>query len=503
MKRIAVALCALLAILVSLWHLDSARKGLTIQPLAGADIAPATLYLPPGTDPAPLVVVAHGFAGSRQWMESFSLALAQSGYLVASFDFMGHGRNPRPMTGDVTSVDGTTRLMVEELRAVARAALAHPRADGRLAYLGHSMASDIVIRAALPDPEAPAVQAVVAVSAFSRAVTPAEPANLLLIAGAWESRLADEGLRLLRLTDPAAGPESEVGEITQGTARRLILAPHVEHVAVLQSTVALDAAALWLDRVFGRDGARPAENRGGWILLLLAGVAALAWPLARALPAGPPAGAPAGAAPLGLRPFLAACLLPPLAVPLLLAPIETRILPVLVADYLVLHFAAYGALTLSLLARAGALAGQFPARVWPLALLVGAASIAGFGLALDQAVASFLPHAGRLAVIAGLALGAVPYLLGDAILTEGGRAPLWRVLLARGAFLASLLAAVALNFDRLMFLLIILPVILLFFLIFGTLSGVIGRRTGLPAIAGIGMGLMLAWSLGVTFPMFA
>ena len=505
MKRIAVAVLALLAILVSLWQLGDARRGLTIQPLAGVDIAPATLYLPPGTDPAPLVVVAHGFAGSRQWMESFSLALAQSGYLVASFDFMGHGRNPRPMTGDVTSVDGTTRLMVDELRAVARAALAQPRADGRLAYLGHSMASDIVIRAALPDPEAraPAVQAVVAVSAFSQAVTPAEPANLLLIAGGWESRLADEGLRLLRLTDPQAGPETEVGDIAQGTARRLILAPHVEHVAVLQSTVAMDAAGLWLDRVFGRDGARPATNRGGWILLLLAGVAALAWPLARALPAGPPAATHAGATSLSLRPFLAACLLPPLAVPLLLAPVETRILPVLVADYLVLHFAAYGALTLLLLARAGALAGQFPARVWPLALLVGAASIAGFGLALDQAVASFLPHGGRVAVIAGLALGAVPYLLGDALLTEGGRAPLWRVLLARGAFLASLLAAVALNFDRLMFLLIILPVILLFFLIFGTLSGVIGRRTGLPAIAGIGMGLMLAWSLGVTFPMFA
>ncbi|MEZ5756560.1 MAG: alpha/beta fold hydrolase [Paracoccaceae bacterium] len=499
MKRIAVAIVALLAILVSLWQLDSARRGLTIQPLAGADTAPATLYLPPGSDPAPLVVVAHGFAGSRQWMESFSLALAQSGYLVASFDFMGHGRNPRPMTGDVTSVDGTTRLMVEELRAVARAALAHPRADGRLAYLGHSMASDIVIRAALPDPEAPAVQAVVAVSAFSQAVTPAEPANLLLIAGAWETRLADEGVRLLRLTDPEAGPDTEVGDIAQGTARRLVLAPHVEHVAVLQSTVALDAAGIWLDRVFGRDGMRPAANRGGWILLLLAGVAALAWPLARALPAGPPA----GIAPLALRPFLAACLLPPLAVPLLLAPVETRILPVLVADYLVLHFAAYGALTLALLARAGALAGQFPARIWPLAGLVGAASIAGFGLALDQAVASFLPHAGRVAVIAGLALGAVPYLLGDALLTEGGRAPLWRVVLARGAFLGSLLAAVALNFDRLMFLLIILPVILLFFLIFGTLSGVIGRRTGLPAIAGIGMGLMLAWSLGVTFPMFA
>ena len=37
---------------------------------------------------------------------------------------------------------------MQETARVARAALAHPRADGRLAYLGHSMASDVVIRQA-------------------------------------------------------------------------------------------------------------------------------------------------------------------------------------------------------------------------------------------------------------------------------------------------------------------------------------------------------------------
>ena len=106
-------------------------------------------------------------------------------------------------------------------------------------------------------------------------------------------------------------------------------------------------------------------------------------------------------------------------------------------------------------------------------------------------------------IILGLALGAVPFMLGDALLTEGGKAPIWRVLLARGGFLLSLMLAVALDFAGLMFLLIILPVILLFFLLFGTIAGWIGRRTGLPAAAGLGLGLVLAWSLGVTFPIFA
>jgi hypothetical protein len=105
-------------------------------------------------------------------------------------------------------------------------------------------------------------------------------------------------------------------------------------------------------------------------------------------------------------------------------------------------------------------------------------------------------------VIAAMALGAVPYMMGDALLAEGGRAPVWRVLVLRTGFLVSLALAVALDFERLFFLLIILPVVLLFFLLFGMIGGWAGRQTGHPAAAGIGLGLVLAWSLGVTFPMF-
>lgn len=492
--RIGVAVLALIVSFVSVWMLEAGRSGLTISPFVVAEGPPATLYAPSGQGQIPVVVVAHGFAGSRPLMEPFALALAKAGYLVVSFDFMGHGRNPRPMTGDVTSVDGTTRLLVEEVRAVAEAALAHPRADGRLAYLGHSMASDIIIRAAA---EGPRVDAIVAVSAFSKAVTAEFPNNLLLIAGEWEGGLAAAALDMLYLADPSAGLAQTVGDPAAGTARRAVLAPGVEHVGVLYSRPAQVEAVEWLNATFGLAAEADPPPRGLWIMALLIALAALAWPLAKALPAGP---APP---PLALRPFLFASLLPVLLVPLALAPIRTQLLPVLVADYLVLHFAAYAGLSIFILGRAGLLRGLFPARVWPLAALVALFAIGVIGGVLDRYVASFVPNPGRLLIIGGLALGAVPYLIADAILTEGGRASLWRVLLARGGVLLSLMVAVALNFERLMFLLIILPIILLFFLIFGTMSGWIGRRTGLPAVAGVGFGLMLAWALGVTFPLFA
>lgn len=494
--RAFIATISLALMALSIVMLETDRARVTVMPLVVEGGTPATLYLSYGDAPAPVVVIAHGFAGSRQLMEPFALVLAQAGYVVASFDFEGHGRNPRPMSGDVTTIDGTTRLLMAETGRVAEAALAHPRADGRLAYLGHSMASDIVVRQAMDSPPG---DAVVGVSMFSLAVTEDAPQNLLVITGAWEGRLAEAALEAVRLADPAAQIGQTIGDPGAGTGRRAVLAPNVEHVGVLYSTVSLAEARDWLDAVFDRESDAPIAWRGGWIMVLLVATCALGWPLARALPCGAPVRPDA----LPTRAFMAAALGPALLVPVLLAPFDIRLLPVLVADYLALHLGLYGALTLGLLGYWGQLRGQFPLRVLWIALTVAMFGIAVLGGVLDRYVASFFPHAGRVSVIAALTLGAVPFLLGDGLLTQGGRASLWRVLVVRVAFLTSLGLAVALNFEALFFLLIILPVIVLFFLLFGTLSGWVGRRTGLPAAGGIGLGLVLAWALGVTFPMFS
>ena len=494
MLRWVVAGLAALGLAVAVWQLETLRASVARAALAVPDGPPVTLYLPEGSAPAPVVVVAHGFAGSRQLMEPFALTLARAGYLVAGFDSMGHGRNPAPMRGDVTRIDGTTRLMVEDAQRVAAAALAQPRADGRLAWLGHSMASDIVVRAGMATK---ATGAVVAVSMFSQAATAGRPPNLLMISGAWETRLRAEALRVLALTDPAAGEGQTVGDAAAGTLRRAVVAPGVEHVGVLYSATALRAAVDWLNLAFGREGAARPALAGGWIALLLASLTALAWPLARALPAGPAPAAVPG------RLFLAAVLGPAVLVPLVLAPVTLHLLPVLVADDLALHLALQGALMLVLLGRAGHLAGVASARGLAAAAAVALFGIGLFGGLMDRYVASFVPHPGRVAVIAGLALGTVPMLLADAVATEAGRAHWGRVLLARAALVGSLMLAVALDFERLMFLLIVLPVIVLFLALFGTGAGWVGRRTGAPLAGGLGLGLILAWALGVSFPMVA
>ena len=186
-KRLALGLLAALLIVASGIKLERARHGLEITEFQVGK-TPVTLYsLPDQT--GPVVVVAHGFAGSRQIMQGYSLPLAQAGYRVVAFDFQGHGRNPVPMSGDVSSIDGTTRFLVEETRRVIAVARSLPGST-LVALLGHSMATDILVRASLDEAAAGTpVAAVVAISMFSQAVTATAPQNLLVITGQWESAL--------------------------------------------------------------------------------------------------------------------------------------------------------------------------------------------------------------------------------------------------------------------------------------------------------------------------
>jgi hypothetical protein len=145
------------------------------------------------------------------------------------------------------------------------------------------------------------------------------------------------------------GEGETVGTPGDGFARRAVSSPFVEHVGVLYAATGLEEARAWLDQSFGRaPSAGPVAAIGPAILLALFGVVLLARGLSRQLPEGP---APHH---VGTGRFLALAALPAIATPLILAPFDTRFLPVLVADYLALHLAIYGALTLALAAWAGA-----------------------------------------------------------------------------------------------------------------------------------------------------
>ena len=79
--------------------------------------------------------------------------------------------------------------------------------------------------------------------------------------------------------------------------------------------------------------------------------------------------------------------------------------------------------------------------------------------------------------------------------------PIPAYLVSKLAFLLSLVLAIALNPQRLFFLLIIVPAVLLLFVIYGLFSRWVGQRTGQPAVAGIANALAFGCFIAVTFPL--
>lgn len=491
-----VGLLALLAIGLSVVMLERMRSGIEISELS-IGTTPATLYEPADGNGA-LVVVAHGFAGSRQLMSAYSLTLARSGYSVLAFDFQGHGGNPVPMSGDVNDIGGTTARLVAETRRVIASGRDRLEAPEAVALLGHSMATDVLVRAAKEErADGSPIAAIVAVSMFSGAITDREPVALLAISGEWETGLRAVALEALRLVDINAG-EGDTA-VAGDVMRRAVVAPSVEHVGVLFSATALAETRDWLNTVLGSARSEPIVQPGLWILLLLGGIVVLFQPLTRLLPK-----VVLQRTEIEAKWFWVAVLLPSVIVPLVATRVDISFLPVLVADYLALHLGAVGIMQLAILkAWRRPDLGLSILGTLPLAtLLLIAWGIFVFGFAMDRYVAGFLASSERLPIILALALGTVPFMLADSLLTNGGRGAVWRRGVARIAFILSLSGAAALNPDQLLFLLFIFPVLILFFFVHGSMGRWIGQRVG-PTAAGIGLGICLAWSLGVTFPLFA
>ncbi len=502
-RQWGVAGLALLLVFLALFRLTAPLHDLQVTSgTVGA--TPVTVFETAGAPPGPAVVIAHGFAGSEVLMRAFAITLAQNGYTAVTFDFLGHGRHPEPIRGDVRTGEGVMEAMIGQLGEVAAFARGLT-GQQRIAVLGHSMASDLVVRFA--QQEGDAVAAVVAVSMFAPTLDAESPNNLLVIVGDLEAQaLKDEAIRAVELVaDQPVVEGITVGDFTTGTARRAVYAGGVEHVAVLYSTEGLLETVQWLDTAFVRAGEERIAAIGSWILLLFLGLVLLARPLAGLLPT---VADPAIGAGLSWRRLWLAALLPAVLTPLLLRLVPTDFLPLLLGDYLVTHFALYGLLTwatLLLVRRPAADDDLVPlvdhGRLALAALAVLLYAVLVVGLSIDRFVTVFLPIPERLPLVAAMLVGTLPYFLADEWLTRGRTAPRGAYPFTKLAFLLSLAFAIALDFERLFFLAMIVPVILAFFVVYGLFSAWAYRATGHPFTAGLANAVAFAIAIAVTFPM--
>ena len=496
-----LAITALAAIALALFELTAATHGLSVTT---PDIAgtPATIYRPQDGKPAPTIVIAHGFAGSRELMQPFAITLARNGYVAITFDFLGHGKNPHPLRGSITDASGATKALVDQLDTIVAYARTAPGGDGRVALLGHSMASDIVVREAMAHPD---IAATVAVSMFAPGLTATSPRDLLVIVGALEPQvLKDKGLEAVAMAARGSvAPRTTYGSLADGTGRRVSFSAGVEHIGVLYSRDSMREALDWLNAVFDHRGSGYLEVRGRWLGLLFLGLMMLARPLLGLLPPVTQASRGAG---LRWRRLVPVAVAPAILTPLILWKAPTHVLPLLLGDYLAAHFLVYGLLTAVGLwlvrDRTSSSSGHFSISRFALGFVVLAVySIVVFGLPIDWFVASFWPIKARVPLIGAMLVGTLPYFLADEWLTRGTTSPRGAYAFTKCCFLASLALAVALNLETLFFLAIIAVVILLFFVVYGLFSAWTYRATRHPLVGGASNALAFAWAIAVTFPL--
>nr|WP_206171489.1 alpha/beta fold hydrolase [Thiorhodococcus mannitoliphagus] len=503
-----VAVAALAAIAAGLWQLAATTQGLEVRRVEIGNL-PLTVYRPRQASAAPAVVIAHGFAGSQQLMQPYATTLARNGYVVVTFDFPGHGRNADPFVSSLMDQEKRLGILLAALRPALDLALSEPGVDGRLALVGHSMAGDVLARFAQAHPDQ--VSALVLLSPYlSTDTQTAELHNLLLIYGALEPEmLHQQGLKVLAegADDRPVEPGVTLGSVAEGSGRRLLLAEGVEHIGVLYAGEGLQAAIEWLDQTFDRSGSGFIDARGPWLGLLYLGLLGLAWPLSRLLPVV--VERPAGAG-LRWRRLLPVAIAPAVMTPLILWKLPTDFLPVLIGDYLALHFAVYGAITaLGLWAMRCGPFSSGEARLgvvrlghYALATAMTAAYFTlAFGLSTDTFVTALLPGVARIWVVIAMLGGTLSYFMADEWLTRGEGAARGGSVLTKVLFLLSLLLAVMLNLNELFFLIIIVPAILVFFVVYGLMSAWVYGRTQHPWVGAVASAIAFAVATAVTFPL--
>lgn len=457
----------------SVYTLESVRTSVEIDRVLLGE-TPATFY-GGGQPKGALVVVAHGFGGSRQMMEAISLTLAQAGHTVVAFDFIGHGRHSAPLSPAIETLTGTTEDLVRQtLAVVEQAQLRTGLVD--ISFVGHSMATDVIVRAA---ERLETTDAVVAISMYSDAVTPTHPEQLLIVSGAFENRLREVALGAVSQLGPAEEGETvTAGDIT----RRAVSVPWVGHVGVLWSTATLTEITAWL----GGDAAP--VTTGKWIAALLVSVLILFRFLVRLLPVTAPSRRP-GIGRAALAAFVAA--LGAGGVAMTGAPL------VGVAGFgaLGLAFGVWGILVLLILRIPPRLSGPDLCA----GLLLVAWGLGVFALALDRYGAAFLPTGPRVSLALLLLPATLVFALADRILVH--RRGLFARIALRIPFLVAVTLAMIVSPKELGLVFTVLPVMLLYWLVYGTMAMWVANRTG-PMGAGLGAGIILAWAIAASTPLF-
>lgn len=551
-RRWAYAQAGALALLLAVFGVATAQVHATEADLTrtsftipGPIPVPVLRFAPHSGDglapPNTVAIVAHGFSASKEIMTTFCSALARAGIIAYCFDFPGHGESTVPFAdaGETPTSPAVQRRLMDTVGEVVDYATAQGRSAPGVILIGHSMGTSAVGGYALAHAGDPRLLATVLVSpVFSGTPTTDAPSNLLTIAGANDIPVAIADAQ--RLVAAGCGLDTNkplpsgyrCDGSSAGGGREVVLLPALNHISILTASTAVAATLDWLRARLGRGIATTpvgADDRLHWFLLgLLAASLALLPLLAlgsavlRLTPAGTEAAAGAGASPaslhLGRRALIELGVFVGATGAALLvlhawAPTPLGFVRQLIGPDVATFFFVAGVVEIAVHLAVPALR---PAFVWPagariagqllLALLAALFLYLTLGTLSTFAWASLALPPQRLWRAAVLALFVFPFLLGaETAAGSLARRP-WLAALARLVMAVlvtvALVVAIAWDPDRLGFLGILLPLLVVLLLGFVGLEAWVRRVVATPTLTiALAEALLLGWALAATFPL--
>ncbi|HEX8997353.1 MAG TPA: alpha/beta fold hydrolase [Ktedonobacterales bacterium] len=561
-RRPAVFHSALLAALIMTFLVASAqvraytgnvrRDAFTLQ---GPIPAPVVRYMPPASARVPVVaVIAHGYSANKEIMSAFAVDLAKQGVTVYTFDFPGHGASTAFYGG--TDHSHVVQQLVSSLGEVVDYATAHAAPKTKVVLLGYSLGTIAVGEYALQHPNMANLQATILVAGIlNDKPTLKTPRNLLVLTGQFDLPGINDIARNSIAAACGATASSIHGALYQckvsaTNQRKRIILPGLDHISIVTAASTHDAVIQWLGAtVDPRIGKTPvnADVRLHWMLVgFLAALLAVA-PLIKLLalgfrlrpaqgqaiaaisapgaspasqPSGDPTGLPRllgfgalaatlGAALLGLRAALPSSFWAP-------DPFPFTFLRQQVSADVAIFFLFAGALITAAIwgirrVRAFIRLPQWWREAAPQALIavvVTAFLSVTLGALSSYAWESLTLEPQRLWRGAAYAIMIWPFFFGLRSLLHAMAPRLKHPALADlGASLliiASLVGAIVMNFGRLSYLGILLPIVAIMLLLLAAASAWIRRTVAHPvALISVLEALLLAWILSATLPLVA
>ncbi|HLX36546.1 MAG TPA: alpha/beta fold hydrolase [Candidatus Binataceae bacterium] len=201
---------------------------------------------PPGQRP-PAVVLVHGYSSDRVFMSALARRIAQNGYGVLAIDVRGHGENRNSFLESRT-YDG----LREDVKNAVDFLRQSSRVDGsRIVVMGHSMGAGAVLDYATYDP---GLKGAVMISGGFSLEGPERPRNALFIFAENDPSFLGD------LSDLLAAHLAGVdkiergklyGDFAAGTAVESIQIPGLNHITIAWSQDAAGQIVQWLDGCFG------------------------------------------------------------------------------------------------------------------------------------------------------------------------------------------------------------------------------------------------------------